>query len=86
MALNVKAVFYLTAALTNVLSNEVGATNASPGRVINISSATSHDFRAEMPSIAGEGMGAWSYTPSKAYVSLQSKYYLIMLTVQVIWA
>ena len=69
MAVNVKALFYLTAALTDIMSNKAGATNVSPGRVINISSITSLDPKVEMEAIAGEGIGAWSYVPSKAYAN-----------------
>ncbi|KAF8310371.1 rhamnolipids biosynthesis 3-oxoacyl-reductase [Clavulina sp. PMI_390] len=64
MSLNLKAPFYLTAALTPLLIN--GTSNASMGRVINITSISSLDPRTEMKGVAGEGMGPWSYPVSKA--------------------
>ncbi|KZT64106.1 putative NADPH-dependent beta-ketoacyl reductase [Daedalea quercina L-15889] len=67
-ALNVKSIFYLTVALTDVLAKD--ATSHDPGRVINISSIagltpTPYDDRLTN----GQRMGLWSYNTSKAAVN-----------------
>lgn len=64
MNLNVKSIFYLTAALTPLLVKD--SNNRAPGRVINISSVASLDPRAEGSTLADEGDGLYSYNVSKA--------------------
>lgn len=64
MNLNVKSIFYLTAALTPLLVKD--STNRAPGRVINISSVASIDPRAEDTALANQGDGLYSYNVSKA--------------------
>ena len=66
MNLNVKSIFYLTAALTPPLTKDT--TNLAPGRVINISSIASLSPRTEGNKLAGEGDGLYSYNVSKACV------------------
>jgi len=68
LALNVKSIFYLTVALTDVLTKD--ATSHDPGRVINISSIAGltpipYDDRLT----GGKGAGLWSYNTSKAAVN-----------------
>ncbi|KAG5735462.1 Rhamnolipids biosynthesis 3-oxoacyl-[acyl-carrier-protein] reductase [Termitomyces sp. T112] len=63
---NVKAVFYMTAGLSDLLSKD--ADNRDPGRVINISSTAATDPRVEGP-LSRDGNGTWSYQPSKAAVN-----------------
>ncbi|KNZ77909.1 Rhamnolipids biosynthesis 3-oxoacyl-[acyl-carrier-protein] reductase [Termitomyces sp. J132] len=63
---NVKAVFYMTAGLSDLLSKD--ADNRDPGRVINISSTAAADPRVEGP-LSRDGNGTWSYQPSKAAVN-----------------
>ncbi|KZV86871.1 rhamnolipids biosynthesis 3-oxoacyl-reductase [Exidia glandulosa HHB12029] len=66
MALNVKALFYLTVGLTDLLAKD--AKNTDPGRVINIASVAGISPRAEggTVSLAGKGNGLWAYNTSKA--------------------
>ncbi|KAH9834838.1 rhamnolipids biosynthesis 3-oxoacyl-reductase [Rhodofomes roseus] len=68
LALNVKSIFYLTVALTDVLAKD--ATSHEPARVINISSIAGltpipYDDRLT----GGNGAGLWSYNTSKAAVN-----------------
>ncbi|KAJ3488130.1 hypothetical protein NLI96_g3065 [Meripilus lineatus] len=67
MSLNVKSIFYLTAALTDLLAKD--SNNRDPGRVINISSIASQVAVATESSLASEGHGLWSYHTSKAAVN-----------------
>jgi len=67
IALNVKAIFYLTSNLTPLLEKDATATD--PGRVINISSTASVHLRAEGSGLASPGNGLWSYSASKAAVN-----------------
>lgn len=60
MNINVKALFYLTSALTPLLVKS--ATPERHASVINIGSVTGLDPRVEM----GQGVGPWSYPVSKA--------------------
>jgi len=64
MNLNVKSIFYLTAALSPLLAKD--ATNLAPGRVINISSIAGISPRTEESKLANDGDGLWSYNVSKA--------------------
>ncbi|RDX42167.1 NAD-P-binding protein [Lentinus brumalis] len=64
LSLNVKSVFYMTAALTPLLEKD--ATSFDPGRVINISSVASFLTTAVGSKVAGDGNGLWSYNTSKA--------------------
>lgn len=64
MALNVKSIFYMTQALTDLLAKD--ATNTDPGRVINISSVASISTTALGAKTASPGHGLWSYGTSKA--------------------
>ncbi|KAI0752641.1 rhamnolipids biosynthesis 3-oxoacyl-reductase [Daedaleopsis nitida] len=64
LSLNVKSVFYLTSALTDLLAKD--ATSFDPGRVINISSVASFITTTTGSKVAGSGMGLWSYGTSKA--------------------
>ena len=66
MDLNVKSIFYLTAALTPLLVN--GSNNTKPGCVINISSVAGLDPTAEGP-LSAPGHGVFSYNVSKAAVN-----------------
>ena len=68
MNLNVKTIFYLTAALSPLLAKD--ATNVAPGRVINISSTVSMSPRAEGSKLSDEGDGLYSYYVSKACVDI----------------
>ncbi|KAG6860568.1 hypothetical protein C0995_009782 [Termitomyces sp. Mi166 len=63
---NVKAIFYMTSGLSDLLSKD--ADNRDPGRVINISSTAATDPRVE-GSLSRDGNGTWSYQPSKAAVN-----------------
>ncbi|KAI8916352.1 hypothetical protein EDD86DRAFT_234333 [Gorgonomyces haynaldii] len=66
-ALNVKSIYFLTAALVPLL--EKGANgNVDPARVINISSVAGIVSMAETP-LAAPGSGTWSYNASKAAVN-----------------
>ncbi|KAI0342493.1 rhamnolipids biosynthesis 3-oxoacyl-reductase [Trametopsis cervina] len=67
MNLNVKGVFYLTVALTELLAKDADAYN--PGRVINISSVAGLNTVANETSLAADGQGLWSYNTSKAAVN-----------------
>jgi len=67
MNLNVKSIFYLTAALSPLLAKD--ATNLAPGRVINISSVAGISPRTEGSKLADDGDGLWSYNVSKAAVN-----------------
>jgi len=66
-ALNVKAIFYLTAGLSPLLSKD--ATNIAPGRVINISSVGSLSPDAEAALVSEKGTGLYSYNSAKAAVN-----------------
>ncbi|CCM05482.1 uncharacterized protein FIBRA_07703 [Fibroporia radiculosa] len=66
LALNVKSIFYLTVALTDVLAKD--ATNIDPGRIINISSVSAH-VPSPYGNLSGDGNGTWSYSASKAAVN-----------------
>ncbi|KAG0694092.1 hypothetical protein DFH29DRAFT_1006652 [Suillus ampliporus] len=66
MAVNVKSLFYLTAGLSTWLAKDANALD--PGRVINISSATSVSPHVE-GLICADGSGTWSYNVSKAAVN-----------------
>ncbi|KAF2774296.1 NAD(P)-binding protein [Teratosphaeria nubilosa] len=67
-ALNVKAMFYTTVLLHNLLTK--GATADHPSRVINIASMaaimTTDVTVGEEGGLAAPGSGTWSYGPSKA--------------------
>ncbi|KAI0372429.1 NAD-P-binding protein [Pilatotrama ljubarskyi] len=67
LALNVKSVFYMTAALTPLLAKD--ATSFDPGRVINISSVAGIISTAQGSRLSGSGNGLWSYGTSKAAVN-----------------
>ncbi|EJD46243.1 rhamnolipids biosynthesis 3-oxoacyl-reductase [Auricularia subglabra TFB-10046 SS5] len=79
MALNVKSLFYLTSALTDLLAKD--ATNVDPGRVINIASVAGISPQAEggTVSLAGDGNGLWSYNTSKAAAIHLSKQLAVTL-------
>jgi len=64
MALNVKSIFYLTVALTELLAKDTS--NIDPGRVLNIASVAGISPRGENSMLAGEDHGLWSYNASKA--------------------
>lgn len=70
MALNVKAIYYVTAGLHAQLTK--GATADAPGRVINISS-TAGFTTGTGGALSAPGEGAFSYGPSKAAVIHLSK-------------
>jgi len=67
MALNVKSIFFLTSALTDLLAKD--SNNVDPARVINISSIASLVAVTEESALAGNGHGLWSYHTSKAAVN-----------------
>ncbi|KAI0634163.1 NAD-P-binding protein [Trametes polyzona] len=67
ISLNVKSIFYLTAALTPLLAKD--ATNFDPGRVINISSVAGFITTAQGSRLADGNNGLWSYGTSKAAVN-----------------
>ncbi|KAI0634156.1 NAD-P-binding protein [Trametes polyzona] len=58
ISLNVKSIFYLTAALTPLLAKD--ATNFDPGRVINISSVAGFITTAQGSRLADGNNGLWS--------------------------
>lgn len=60
-AVNVKSIFYMTAGLTELLTKDKNSFD--PGRVINISSTSSLDPRAES-ALSDNGNGTWSCTSS----------------------
>ncbi|KAH9927995.1 NAD-P-binding protein [Epithele typhae] len=64
LSLNVKSIFYLTAALTPLLAKD--ATSFDPGRVINISSVAGFLSTSTGSKLADGDMGLWSYGTSKA--------------------
>ncbi|KAH9903509.1 NAD-P-binding protein [Cubamyces lactineus] len=64
LSLNVKSVFYMTAALTPLLAKD--ATNFDPGRVINISSVAGLLTTAQESKLSSPDHGLWSYGTSKA--------------------
>ncbi|KAH8917394.1 rhamnolipids biosynthesis 3-oxoacyl-reductase [Atractiella rhizophila] len=64
LAANVKAPFYVTAGLADLLAKD--SNNTDPGRVIIISSVAGISPRAEGGGLAAEGTGTWSYVASKA--------------------
>ncbi|KIJ54254.1 hypothetical protein M422DRAFT_775412 [Sphaerobolus stellatus SS14] len=66
MALNVKGIFYLTQALTDLLTKD--SNNHDPGRVINIASVAAFTTSADGGSMTAKGHGTWSYSTSKAAV------------------
>ncbi len=63
MNLNVKSLFYLTAALTPLLVKD--STNIAPGRVINIASVAGVSPHVESD-LSDAGTGLYSYNVSKA--------------------
>jgi len=65
-AVNVKALFYLTAGLSTWLAKEASA--ADPAHVINISSVSSVNPHAESV-VSAAGSGTYSYNVSKAAVN-----------------
>ncbi|EIW53462.1 NAD-P-binding protein [Trametes versicolor FP-101664 SS1] len=67
IALNVKSIFYMTAALTPLLAKD--ATGFDPGRVINISSVAGFLTTAHGSRLASGNNGLWSYGTSKAAVN-----------------
>ncbi|OSD00444.1 NAD-P-binding protein [Trametes coccinea BRFM310] len=67
LSLNVKSIFYMTAALTPLLAKD--ATSFEPGRVINISSVAGITTTAQGSKLSGAGHGLWSYGTSKAAVN-----------------
>jgi len=67
MALNVKSIFFLTVALTDLLEKDSHARD--PARIINISSVAGVNAHAEGSAVASDGMGLWSYNTSKAAVN-----------------
>ncbi|KAG8888366.1 hypothetical protein FRB98_007761 [Tulasnella sp. 332] len=67
MALNVKGLFFLTVALTEILAKD--STAEDPAKVINISSVASYDTHAEETALGSEGHGLWAYNTSKAAVN-----------------
>lgn len=67
MAVNVKSIFYLTVALTDLLAKD--ATNIDPGRVINISSIAAIVTNPAAELVGASGSGLWSYNTSKAAVN-----------------
>ncbi|TFY82788.1 hypothetical protein EWM64_g1225 [Hericium alpestre] len=71
LALNVKSIFYLTVAFTDLLAKD--STNIDPGRVINVSSIAGVSPVAQGSKVAGPSSGLWSYHTSKAAVTLASK-------------
>ncbi|CDO72127.1 hypothetical protein BN946_scf184962.g70 [Trametes cinnabarina] len=58
LSLNVKSIFYMTAALTPLLAKD--ATSFEPGRVINISSVAGITTTAQGSKLSGAGNGLWS--------------------------
>lgn len=67
LGLNVKSIFYLTVALTELLAK--GSDGDNPGRVINISSVAAINTVATESGLAAKGDGLWSYNTSKAAVN-----------------
>ncbi|KAL4251044.1 NAD(P)-binding domain superfamily protein [Abortiporus biennis] len=67
MNLNVKSIFYLTAALTDLLAKD--SNNLDPARVINVSSIASLVAVSNDSTLASSGHGLWSYHTSKAAVN-----------------
>ncbi|GAA5866308.1 hypothetical protein JCM5353_002920, partial [Sporobolomyces roseus] len=63
LATNVKAIFYTTAGLADLLAKD--ATNIDPGRIVNISSVAGLDPGADNSVLAEQGTGLWSYNASK---------------------
>jgi len=63
---NVKSIFYMTAALSDLLAK--GSTNFNTASVINISSTASFAPQSEGV-LSSQGNGTWSYQPSKAAVN-----------------
>jgi NAD(P)-dependent dehydrogenase (short-subunit alcohol dehydrogenase family) len=68
---NVKAVFYVTAGLTELLAK--GKDNIDPGRVIVISSVAGFQTYAVDTGLGAPGTGLWSYNTSKAAVTHLAK-------------
>ncbi|GAA5923089.1 uncharacterized protein JCM15063_003527 [Sporobolomyces koalae] len=64
LATNVKAIYYMTAGLVELLAKD--STNIDPGRVISISSVAGLDPTADNSVLAEPGTGLWSYNTSKA--------------------
>ncbi|KAF8334113.1 uncharacterized protein EI90DRAFT_3121459 [Cantharellus anzutake] len=77
MALNVKAIFYVTASLTPALIKD--KTALAPGRVINISSVASYETQVEDSVLAPKGVGFYSYAVSKAAVNHLTKLQAVKL-------
>lgn len=75
MAVNVKAIFYMTVGLHELLQN--GTNGTMPSRVINISSvgglSTSDVTSGDDGGLSAPGSGTFSYGPSKAAVIHLSK-------------
>ncbi|KAI0643807.1 NAD-P-binding protein [Trametes meyenii] len=67
LSLNVKSVFYMTAALAPLLAKD--ANSFDPGRVINISSVAGFITTAQGSKLSGADHGLWSYGTSKAAVN-----------------
>ncbi|KAI0701851.1 rhamnolipids biosynthesis 3-oxoacyl-reductase [Cytidiella melzeri] len=67
LGLNVKGVYYLTVALTELLAKD--SDSMDPGRVINISSVAAINTLATESGLAAKGNGLWSYNTSKAAVN-----------------
>ncbi|KAG8972838.1 hypothetical protein FRB90_010137, partial [Tulasnella sp. 427] len=67
MAVNVKAVFYLTVALTDLLAKD--STAEDPAKVINISSNAAFSAHADDSAMGNRGNGVWAYSTSKAAVN-----------------
>ncbi|GAA6010414.1 hypothetical protein JCM11491_006927, partial [Sporobolomyces phaffii] len=71
LATNVKAIFYVTAGLAELLAKD--ATNIDPGRVVSITSVAGLDPQADNSVLAEVGTGLWSYNTSKAAANSLTK-------------
>jgi len=71
LALNIKAPFYVTSGLSDLLAKD--ATNVDPGRVIMISSVAGSQTNAEDTALGSAGSGLWSYNTSKAALNHLTK-------------
>lgn len=80
IATNVKALFYVTAGLTDLLAKD--STNIEPARVVNISSVAGLSPVADGSALAEEGHGLWSYNASKAAANHLTKSLSITLANQ----
>ncbi|KAG6329318.1 hypothetical protein ID866_9772 [Astraeus odoratus] len=81
MAVNVKAVFYLTAGLSSWLAKD--STSLDPGRVINISSVSGVSPHVESVMTA-KGNGTYSYNVSKAALNHLTSILAVKLAPQLI--